>query len=240
MDRHVRRSGSDYAQALLALLPQGQAWPREPGSELVMTVDGVADYWGTVDGRAGDLLEIESDPRATLELLPDWCRNWQIPDPCLRQDLSTAEKRLALVAKMTLLGGQSRQFFIDLGAAIGYTITIREYAPFMTGVSRCGDTTDIDAEAGGDGKHCRWEIGPPEIRYYWSITVYSKIYIPFRVGQSQTGIDRLLKIGLASDLECIFNRYKPAHTIIVFDYTPLSGLDFSESFNNQYLALEIV
>jgi uncharacterized protein YmfQ (DUF2313 family) len=141
---------------------------------------------------------------------------------------------------MTLLGGQSRQFFVNLAQSIGYTITIREYAPYMCGVSRVGDTSDIDQAAGGDGTRMRWQLGPREMRYYWSITVHSKVYIYFRCGQSQTGIDRLLKIGRASDLECIFNRYKPAHTYIVYDYTPLSGLDFTESFNNQYLSLEIV
>ena len=29
-DRHIRRSGQDYAQQFLALLPDGQAWPRHP------------------------------------------------------------------------------------------------------------------------------------------------------------------------------------------------------------------
>ena len=72
-DRHVRRSGDDYVDALAALLPTGPAWPREYDS----TLDGaarrpVAQIWGDVDGRAADLLEIESDPRTTTELLPDW------------------------------------------------------------------------------------------------------------------------------------------------------------------------
>jgi len=63
-DRHIRRSGSDYAQAFLSLLPTGQAWTRAPDSTLVQTCNGLADYWGSVDGRAADLLEIESDPRS--------------------------------------------------------------------------------------------------------------------------------------------------------------------------------
>ena len=62
-DKHVRRKGKDYVEALLALLPQGEAWPRFPESTLVRTLTGLCEYWGFVDGRAADLLEIETDPR---------------------------------------------------------------------------------------------------------------------------------------------------------------------------------
>jgi hypothetical protein len=48
-DRHVRRTGSDYAEAFLSLLPQGQAWPKHaPGSILVQTSEGLCEYGGTV------------------------------------------------------------------------------------------------------------------------------------------------------------------------------------------------
>jgi hypothetical protein len=51
-DRHLRRSGSDYTQAFLALLPQGQAWPRHFDSLLVQVCKGLCEYWGFVDKRA--------------------------------------------------------------------------------------------------------------------------------------------------------------------------------------------
>ena len=75
-DRHIRRNGEDYGTAFLALLPQGQAWPKWPGSTLDLACRGLAYYWGDVDSRAADLLERESDPRITMELLPDWERAW--------------------------------------------------------------------------------------------------------------------------------------------------------------------
>jgi uncharacterized protein YmfQ (DUF2313 family) len=238
-DRHVRRSGSDYAAALLSLLPWGQAWPRDPGSTLVRTVTGLAEYWGFVDGRAADLLEIESDPRATFELLPDWERNWGLPDPCIKRTLTIPERRTALVTKMTLLGAQSRAWFYQVADELGYTIHIQEFAPYMCGVSRCGDTRDIDQALGGDGKHYRWEIGQPEIRFYWTVTVNALRFVPFRAGEGQCGVDHLLNITGAEDLECIFDRYKPAHTKIVYDYTPLNGLDFSKPYNDPFISLEI-
>lgn len=78
---------------MLNLLPRGQAWPREIDSTLVLTVNGLANYWGYVDGRAADLLETESDPRTTVELLPDWERNWGLPDPCFPSAQSITERQ---------------------------------------------------------------------------------------------------------------------------------------------------
>ena len=140
-DRHIRRSGSDYTEAFLALLPQGQAWPKHaPDSVLAQGVAGLCDYWGFVDGRAADLLERESDPRTTIELLPDWERNWGLPDPCYTAPQTIDERQLALVMRMTMQGAQSREFFIEVAAMIGYTITITEYRVWVVGLDRCGDS----------------------------------------------------------------------------------------------------
>ena len=150
LDRHVRRSGSDYTHAFLQLLPQGQAWPREQGSTLVQTCDGLSEYWGFVDGRAADLLERESDPRKTIELLPEWERAWGLPDPCFPSATTIGERQRMLVLYMTYLGGQSRQYFIDLMAWLGYTIEIQEFAPFMAGISQVGDTRPTKLDEHGN------------------------------------------------------------------------------------------
>ena len=191
-DKHVRRSGDDYTDALMALLPKGQAWPRAIESVLSRTCSGLAKIWGDVDGRAADLLEIESDPRDTTEMLLDWERNWGLPDPCEVYPPDTEpERRDELVFKMTLLGRQDRKFFIDMAARQGETVTIREYAPYMSGVSRVGDTRKPPEEP-----HFRWQLGRQELRYYWLVDLEHVL----------TGV------------ECIFTRYKPAHSDIVFTY----------------------
>lgn len=213
-DRHVRRGPEDYASAMLSLLPQGQAWPRDPESTLVRTIQGLAYYYGFVDARAADLLERESDPRQTIELLPDWERAWGLPDPCLAEPLTVGDRQLALVLKMTMLGGQSRAFFTTLAAALGYEIFIREYAPWMFGISECGETDD------GTG-YWRWEIGPPEMRFYWTVSVNSVRHTWWQYGFAELGVDPHLRIALASDLECLFRRYKPAHTEVIFDYSEI-------------------
>lgn len=213
-DRHVRRSGDDYAAAFLALLPRGQAWPKEPGSTLERATSGLSAYWGFVDGRAGDLIERECDPRKTIELLRDWEIAFGLPDPCLQEPLTISERQRVLVQRMTLLGAQSRAWFIEVAAWLGHTIRIGEYAPWMCGVSRCGETPD-------DMGLPRWEIAAPEIRFYWKIFVDQARLTWFRCGSGECGVDPHLIIGLATDLECLFRRWQPAQDQIVYDYSEL-------------------
>jgi uncharacterized protein YmfQ (DUF2313 family) len=242
-DRHIRRSGSDYTEAFLSMLPQGQAWPKHAsGSVLVQGITGLCDYWGFVDGRAADLLEIESDPRTTVELLPDWERNWGLPDPCYTAPQTIGQRQLALVMRMTMQGQQSREFFIEIAAMLGYSITITEYRTFVVGIDRCGDNRvygdgnvpmynewgqpilDPNGENVALGELSEWPnygLGPPENRFYWTVHVHQASLTWFRVTKGQTGVDPHLRIGLADDLECLLNRWKPAHTEIIFDYSGL-------------------
>jgi len=218
-DRHVTRSGDDYAEAFLALLPLGQVWPRSDESALMRVVRGLCHVWGDFETRASTLLETESDPRKTIELLPDWERNWGLPDPCYTAPQSISERQRALLYKMTTLGGASREFMIEAAAYIGYEISITEYRPFMVGIDRVGDNRTINAD--GSYSDYPYILGPPENRYYWSVHVNATKLVWFRVTSGQTGVDPHLRIGLADDLECLLNRIKPAHTEIIFDYSGL-------------------
>jgi len=216
-DRHLRRSAEDYGQQLLKLLPQGQAWPRAPDSTLARVCYGLAEYWGFVDSRAADLLERESDPRITLELLPDWERAWGLPDPCFPKATTIGERQRMLVLKMTWLGGQSRAYFEKVMEWLGFTITIKEFAPFMAGVSSVGDTRPHPDE------NFRWYIGPPEMRFAWTAHVGTVGLVWFRAASGQAGVDHHLEFRVPQDLECLLNRWKPAHTALVMDF---SGLAF--------------
>lgn len=203
-DRHIRRLGQDYGTAFLALLPQGQAWPKYPGTTLDLACRGLAEYWGFVDFRAADLLEQESDPRETIELLPDWERNFGLPDPCMSEPTTIEERHFRLIQRMTLLGAQSREFFIEVASWLGYDITIEELSPIMAGVSRCGEYF--------------WECGAPEIRFYWIVHVRGVPIWWFRCGVGECGKNHHAEWNALHDLECLIRRYKPAHTEVIFDY----------------------
>lgn len=217
----MRRTRDDYTRALAALLPSGIGWPRDASSTLMKVVAGLAGIWEFVDSRAGVLLEVESDPRLTNELLVDWERNWGLPDSCLDEVLSIADRRVILMQRMTMLGEQSRAFFYQVAADLGYSIRIIERLPFQFGTSWFGDTRTQPTG------WPLWEIAPPEIRFAWSVQVLGQRVQWWRFSQAEFGVDPHLRIAFATDLECIFRRWKPAHTSLFFDYSKLGNLDIA-------------
>ncbi|MCA3365641.1 MAG: DUF2313 domain-containing protein [Roseomonas sp.] len=72
---------SAYLSQLLALLPPGDALPREPGSRLERLLTVPAAELARVDGRVEALL-VESDAARTTEMLTDWERALGLPDEC--------------------------------------------------------------------------------------------------------------------------------------------------------------
>ena len=77
-----------------------------------------------------------------------------------------------------------------------------------------------------EGELSEWPhygLGPPENRFYWTVHVDDAMLIWFRVATSaaRCGVDPHLRIGIFDDLECLLNRWKPAHTEIIFDYSSL-------------------
>jgi uncharacterized protein YmfQ (DUF2313 family)/lysophospholipase L1-like esterase len=217
-DTWVQRTSVEYTQGFNNLLPTGPAWPRDPTSVMQMVISGLAEIWGDpVETLAASLLTQESDPRSAIVLLSDWERAWGLPDACLAEPLTIEARHTTLLQRMTLLGAQDRQFFTNIAASIGYTIsTIREWSPFMCGVSQIGDTRNLDPYG-----FYRWEIGSPDMRFYWSVNVTALSLSYFRTSSGQCGVDPMLRIGIATDLECILRRFAPAHTVVIFNYTPL-------------------
>jgi uncharacterized protein YmfQ (DUF2313 family) len=193
-------TADDYAQVLADLLPRGWAWSRELTSVLMLVLEGLAAEFARITARDCDLLA-ESYPGTALETLTDWERICGLPDPCTGTLGSIQERRAAILAKLAMRGGQSRQYYIDVAAALGFVITITEYQPFRVGKGRAGDYL-----AGED-----W-------LFYWRVTSWEqnqKIYF-FRAGQSATS-ERLRHWG-NSLLECVITAIAPAHTIVRFAY----------------------
>lgn len=144
----------------------------------------------------------EADPRLALVLLADWERVLGLPDTCAAQIATTLqERRAAIVAKLTAVGGASRAYFLEVAASMGYTVEIDEFKPFIAGINRCGERLG--------GGHA--------VRYAWRVRVTGARYTPFRTGASQCG-DLLGKIARAEDLECKLKRLKPAHTHLILSY----------------------
>lgn len=74
---------------------------------------------------SADALLAEADPRTTTALLADWERNYGLE----AGSSTVAVRRAALLAQILSGGGQSRAFYVQIAAALGYTATVIEYTP---------------------------------------------------------------------------------------------------------------
>lgn len=192
-------TSADYLSQLQALLPRGLAWARQQTSVLPLLLMAWADEFARVDRRCGDLLN-EADPRTTQELLTDWERVAGLPDPCVTIDQSNAQRQVALASKLTMIGGQSRAYFIGIAEAMGYPgATIDEYLP---------------ANCNGN---CNDALNSEDDKYAWTLN------LPFSTGgvfiaNCNGNCNDALQSWGDEALECRINKYKPAHTSVIFAY----------------------
>lgn len=186
-----------YLRQLNALLPRGDGLSREPTSVLYKLLTALADELGRFDDRM-EQLKREWDPSLTLEMLPDWERVLGLPDVCITEDQTVDQRRDAVVAKLTLLGGQSRAFFISLAASLGYTITITEFDPFVSGGGHSGDP-----------------LYDYEWAHTWQVNSAEDTVVYF---DCNSVCSEALASWSNEALECAITDRAPAHTVVNFAY----------------------
>jgi len=202
----MARTADDYKQLLKSLLPPGEAFPRDVGTNLDDLLAALAEEWARIDAR-GDQLIVDGLPATSSELLSDWERVLGLPDKCAGTLETTMQgRRNAAVSKLTSTGGQSKAYFIAVAKALGYEITISEFRPFRAGLSQAGDPL-----TNGD-----WV-------YTWRVNAPETTIIDFRAGRSSAG--EPLRTWGNDTLECKINQLKPAHTITLFGYGALEAED---------------
>lgn len=186
-----------HLELLQALLPPVAVDPN--GAALLAELRGEAGALDAAEAAATFLLR-ESDPRATSELLTDWERVYGLPESCIAQAgvaQGANDRRLALVAKVTMIGGQTPEFFVALAARLGYTVTITEHRTF-TVRSKVNDPLN-DAE---------WPF---------AFSVHAPLDTVRRFTVRSAVNDPLASWGNEL-LECVIRRLKPAHTHALFAY----------------------
>jgi len=143
----------------------------------------------------------EADPRVTSELLADWERVLGLPDSCAGgAAMTVSQRRNRVLDKLRKVPGQSRQFYLDLAAMLGYTDTsITEFRP-MT----CGAPCD-SAVFGSD-----W-------LFAWQMNVGD--YIAIHTMTCGDPCDSPLRSWQSTELQCRLNQLKPAHTTVLMNWT---------------------
>jgi uncharacterized protein YmfQ (DUF2313 family) len=214
-----------YADQFRALLPHGLIWRPSRDSNLYRLLQAFASEMERIESRAKSLRR-ELDPHFTNEMLEDWERITGMPPECVPPPESLIDRRNLVLAQLGKRGGQSRQFYIDLAASLGYTVEIREFHPFVAGPaygddrSKAGDALYNE----GPGWHHCWVV---EVQDTYTIRT-------FKAGQSVAG-DPLATWG-NWELECLLVLSKPAHTLVFMNYpglTPVGGFQ-ATSVPQQY------
>lgn len=186
-----------HADLLRRLLPPVSVDPT--GAEISVELEAEGNALDAALANADQLL-LEADPRTCSLMLADWERTYDLPDPCVHVAQTVDQRRAALVSLVTMQGSQSRQFYIDLAAAMGYAgATIDEYGP-MTCNDNCNDALWSEVD-----------------RYVWQLN------LPYASGgvfvmNSNSACDSPLATWGDQAIECRVNRFKPAHTTAVFAY----------------------
>lgn len=197
----ARYSAADYTRALLAILPVGRAWPKEPGTRQYAVASGLAPSFERLDARAQTLL-VDAFPATTLELLPEWEASLGLPDPCEGEGQGVEQRRAQVVARLVNAGGQSVTYFLAALARLGYSdASIEQYAPFRA------DRDGADHALYGVEWAYAWRINLPELRAFY-----------FKADVSAAG-EALVTVSNDVAL-CTIRALKPAHTTVFFTNDP--------------------
>lgn len=191
----VIRTAEHYAEQLQALLPPGPAWDPERVPEVQQLIAGLSHEFARIDGRAFDLLN-EMDPATVSELVPDWERVMNLPDPCLGLKPLFEDRRLSVRQRLVAVGGQNAAFYVGIAISQGYPdASVTEFRAPRMGRSRFGQA----------------HFGTWNAQFMWTLNTGGRQRLGRRFGASYWGERFGVNPGTA--IECLIRRAAPAHGI---------------------------
>jgi len=194
------RSAAQYQEQLRNLLPSGPAWDPERLPELQQVLQGVAQELARIDARAVDL-QNEMDPASVSELVPDWEKVMNLPDPCLGLTPLFDDRRLAVRRRLLAVGSQRASYFVEIARSQGYpNASVTELRTPRMGRSRFGDA----------------HFGTWQAHFMWTLNTGGRLLLGRRFGASYWG--ERFGTNPGSALECLIHRSAPAHTRVYINY----------------------
>lgn len=210
---------SQYAAALMSLLPRGRVWQRNIDSVQASLIEGLARTYQQVDAAAVQLL-VDAFPATTTALIDEWNATVGIPDPCFGAPETIEQNRQFIVTKLTADGGQSVNYYTALAANLGLTIVIREFSPLSPGASPpVGLIINLDDWA------YTWQV---------KLDIDSPALLPFA-----GDVEAIKQSQAYKALACLLARYKPAHTqfyISVVDPDTPDDSVFGFDLDNEFIS----
>lgn len=194
------RSASDYHAQLRSLLPPGPAWELEFNPGLDQLLQRAGAVLAVEDLRAADLLA-ESNPDTVRELVPDWERVMQLPDPCMGESPKFEDRQLAVRRRLVEVGGQSPAYFVELAIAQGYpNAKVIEHRAPRFGRSHFGSA----------------RFGTWAAQFMWTLDTGPRRRIGRRFGAAYFG--ETFGGSPNGALECLLRRSAPAHALEFIKY----------------------
>ncbi|WP_263264034.1 YmfQ family protein [Pseudomonas sp. RIT-PI-S] len=194
------RTAEQYRAQLQALLPIGPAWDPERAPELGLVLAGIAAELARIDARVVALCG-EMNPATVSELVPDWEAVMGLPDACLGSSPSFGDRQLAVQQRLTAVGGQTAAYFVSIAKGQGYpNATVTQHRTPRFGKSRFG----------------RAHFGTWGAQFMWTLNTGGRQRVGRRFGASYWG--ERFGTNPGSALECLIQRYAPAHTLSHINY----------------------
>jgi uncharacterized protein YmfQ (DUF2313 family) len=145
--------------------------------------------------RSADQVRTEHNPAAAQLSLPDWERNYSLPDPCAGLSSSIERRRADVVNKVTARGNLSHAQMVAVAEQLGYTgASVHEFGP-ATCTGPCNSA--IYSE---DDWRFVWALNLPQALLIEQASCTSPCDVPLRRWSNEP-------------IYCAIARYKPAQTL---------------------------
>lgn len=241
------RSWEEVLTEIQSYAPTGWAMPEGQDSVLAALLEPLARGLARLEEEAEARRQTEVNPATAIYCLEDYERILG-PDPCRPGGFAeTLEDRQALAhARWTERGGQDLPYFRALASARGVEISIEEFSPYRCAVSCCGEWgPDLADWAYPDGAALatengetlvtdagavimtgslklyppRWQLGSASMADYWRVAFGPREIGWARNSEAECGVTPHCIYEAEAEVECAINRRKPAHSIVLFDYS---------------------
>lgn len=146
----------DYAKQILSLLPKGDFWSKESGSEFYKLAEGLGEELARIEQKSEDLID-ETFADTIVETLEEWEEDFDIPSEGFTLEPTITGRRAVIKARKLATGGQFDNYFIEIGSNLGWTISVTTFSKFLPGLTLVGDESFSITKKG---------------RFYWIVNVH--------------------------------------------------------------------
>jgi uncharacterized protein YmfQ (DUF2313 family) len=197
-------TSDDLISAGATFLPTGAAWGTPDGealslqSVLARFVRVLLAPFEWLYARAWRLA-LESSVQTLGETLPDWEKEFGLPERCFSAEQSTSQRMMALSRKVNGAPLSHPEDFIRVAADFGFTIEIEEPCIFECGYSECA------------GRH---EVGAAAEEAFIVVRVQGSSFSYFEVSTSECGFDPLFAAGGSEEIICFLRQELPGWVVV--------------------------